>query len=175
LKMNSIEVSEFKDFLDNTRQKIRSIALIHERLLQTESVNEVNAFDYFGKLILDLQMTNQRNDLDISIVHAIDSENMNLDVAIYCGLIINELVTNSLKHAFVNRSQGKIKVDLHRNENSFQLTVSDNGNSIPHDVFTGKSNSFGMQLLEIFVKQLKGKMELNRAEGTCFIITFAYP
>jgi PAS domain S-box-containing protein len=175
LKMKSIEVSGFKDFLEDTRQKIRSIALIHERLLQTGSVNQVSTTDYFGKLILDLQMTNQRNDLDIVIGHEIDSGNMNLDVAIYCGLIINELVTNSIKHAFADRSKGRIKVELHRNENSFQLIVSDNGNSIPNDIVIGKSGSFGMQLLEIFVKQLKGEMELSRAEGTCFIIKFAYP
>jgi PAS domain S-box-containing protein len=175
LKMSSIEGSGFKDFLDDTRRKIRSIALIHERLLQTESVNEINAFDYFGKLILDLQMTNQRNDLDVAITHEIDSENMNLDVAIYCGLIINELVTNSMKHAFVDRKQGRIKVQLHRNKSGFQLVVSDNGRPIPNDFVNGKSGSFGMQLLEILVKQLKGKMELNRVEGTSFSIAFPYP
>jgi PAS domain S-box-containing protein len=175
IKMRGINDSEFKDFLEDTRQKIRSIALIHERLLQTGSVNQVNAFDYLGKLILDLQITNQRNDLDVSITHEIDSENLNLDVAIYCGLIINELVTNSIKHAFVGRSQGWIKIRLHKNENGIQLVVSDNGNPISNDIVIDKPESFGMQLLEIFVKQLKGRMEFSRMEGTTFNITFAYP
>ncbi len=172
IKMRSIHGSEFKDFLEDTRQKIRSIALIHERLLQTGSVNQVNALDYLGKLVLDLQMTNKRNDLDIIIESEIDSENMNLDIAIYCGLIINELVTNSIKHAFEGRNQGKIRVQLHRHENSYQLLVQDNGISIPSEFVIEKVESVGMQLLEIFVKQLNGTMVIDRTDGITFSITF---
>ncbi len=172
IKMRSVNFSEFRDFLEDTRQKIRSIALIHERLLQTGSVNQVNALDYLGKLVFDLQMTNKRHDLDIQIRSDIDSENMNLDIAIYCGLIINELVTNSMKHAFDGRSQGVISVQLHQQENSHLLVVSNNGSSLPKDVVPGKSESFGMQMLEIFVKQLNGKMEIERRDGTSFNISF---
>jgi PAS domain S-box-containing protein len=170
IKMSGMKESEIKTFLEDTRQKIRSIALIHERLLQTESVNEVDISDYLGKLIADLQMSNSRQDLNLIFNTEIDSEKFHLDVAIYCGLIINELVTNSLKHAFTNRSMGTIQIHFKKLEKGHRLMIKDDGSSLPENITIGKNGNFGMQLLEIFIKQLNGTVEVTRKNGTCFEI-----
>ncbi|MBA4146047.1 MAG: hypothetical protein C0523_09805 [Cytophaga sp.] len=172
IKMNGMLQSEMKDFLEDTRLKIRSIALIHERLLQANSVNQVDISDYLGKLISDLEMSNTRHELRINIEQDIEPEYMNLDTAIYCGLIINELVTNSIKHAFVERNVGNIRIVLRKMGDIHHLVVSDDGISMPNEIGVGHTGSFGMQMLEIFTKQLKGKVEITRENGTSINVHF---
>jgi len=172
IRMKGMKQSVIKDFLEDTRQKIRSIALIHERLLQTGAVNEVDISDYLGKLIADMQMTCTRSDLHISIDSEIEPEKINLDVAINCGLILNELVTNSIKHAFVNSAAGRIDISFHKNGKGYELIVQDDGASLPETVSIGQTGSFGMQMLDIFIKQLGGTAEINREGGTRFLIRF---
>lgn len=172
IKMAGMQQSEIRSFLEDTRQKIRSIALIHERLLQTGSVNEVDIADYLGKLINDLQLSNKRQDIVIHFETKIEPEKINLDTAIYCGLIINELITNSMKHAFVNREVGIIQVYFSREGDKHRLIISDNGSSLPENIKPGHGGSFGMQMLDIFIKQLSGVMEIKRNNGTEFNILF---
>jgi PAS domain S-box-containing protein len=174
LKMASIDQPDIKTFLEDTRQKIRSIALIHERLLQTEKLDKVEIRDYLGKLIQDLKTSYFRQDLDLNVETSIDEKLLSLDMAIICGLIVNELMTNSIKHAFKNRHKGKIGIEFHVTEASpkHALIISDDGVGLPQNIEPGVANSFGMQLLDVFVKQLGGTLEIIRKKGTIFQIRF---
>ena len=173
LKLVSLGESEMKSFLEDTRQKIRSIALIHERLLQTEKLDRVDIADYLGKLIHDLEITYHRPGLDLEMKTELESRMIGLDTAIICGLIVNELVTNALKHAFSDQNLGVITIGFYENADSTcSLTVADNGKTLPANVEPGQSSSFGMQLLHVFVRQLNGKMEIDREKGTKFRLTF---
>jgi len=172
IRMSQMQESEIKDFLESMRQKIRSIALIHERLLQTGSVNRVDISEYLGKLIKDLQMSNNRPGLAITFESNIESDFMNLDRAICCGLIINELVVNSVKHAFVDRTSGVIRIALEKRGNGYQMVVENDGLSLSEEISPGKSGSFGMQLLDIFIKQLNGGLIIRRGNGTTYSIYF---
>jgi PAS domain S-box-containing protein len=172
IKMASLKEPEIKYFLQNTRQKIRTISLIHERLLQSETLDKVEISDYLGKLMYDLQTTNARQDLALEIKTNIQEIIIDLDTAIYCGLIANELITNAIKHAFKGRSAGVIEVLFKQVQEEFLLSVSDNGITMPLSVEPGKSGSFGMQLLEIFARQLGGTIEIIREKGTKFQIRF---
>lgn len=174
LKMASVTQTDIKNFLEDTRQKIRSIALIHERLLQTEKLDKVDISDYLGKLIQDLKTSYFRQDLDLNIESSIDQKLIGLDTAIICGLIVNELLTNSIKHAFKNRNAGKIFIQFKASDNTLQysLSISDDGVGLPENVTPGVSNSFGMQLVDVFVKQLGGTLEIIREKGTTFQIRF---
>ena len=172
LKMISLEQSDIRSFLDSLRQKIKSIALIHERLLQSEKLDEVEIADYLGKLLADIKLSNYRQDLELVIEHEIGEGLLPLDTAIYCGLIVNELLTNSIKHAFQDRPQGKISVTLTREENKHLLLVKDNGITLPEYIIPGKANSFGMQMIDVFVKQLNGSWRIIRDNGTTFLIRF---
>lgn len=172
LKMISLEQSDIRSFLDSLRQKIKSIALIHERLLQSERLDEVEIADYLGKLLADIQLSNYRQDLELAIEHDICNGLLPLDTAIYCGLILNELLTNSIKHAFQDRPKGKISVTLTKDEKKHLLLVKDNGVTLPEYIVPGKANSFGMQMIDVFVKQLNGSWRITRENGTSFLIRF---
>jgi PAS domain S-box-containing protein len=174
LKQASLTQPDIKAFLEDTRQKIRSIALIHERLLQTEKLDKVEISDYLGKLIHDLEVTYYRPDLALEIKTVIEQTMVSLDTAIICGLIVNELVTNAIKHAFPGYASGSLEILFRHSarENKFQLTIADNGISLPENITPENSHSFGMQLIDVFVKQLGGSIEIIRKKGTTFQILF---
>ena len=99
----------------------------------------------------------------------------NMDTAVPLGIIINELISNSLKHAFIGREKGEIKIKLHKEEGSntrFILAVSDNGIGIPENLDIEDFESLGLQLVTTLVEQLDGELELKRDNGTEFIIRF---
>lgn len=171
LKLSSVADNDIRIFLEDTRQKIRSIALIHERLLQTESLDKVEISDYLGKLIQDLKVTYLRDNLALDIEMQLDKEMMTLDMSIICGLIVNELLTNAFKHAFPGRTSGKVTIQF-ENKPVYRLTVADNGVGLPDQVMPGASSSFGMQLIDVFVKQLNGKLAIARNGGTTFQLEF---
>ncbi|HEY3363432.1 MAG TPA: sensor histidine kinase, partial [Methanosarcina sp.] len=103
---------------------------------------------------------------------------LDMDNAVPLGIIINELVSNSLKYAFSDKNDGKIRIKLHREEdsnNSFILRVSDNGVGIPENIEIEELNSLGLQLVTTLVDQLDGELELKRNNGTEFIIRFNVP
>lgn len=174
LKMISLTETEtdFRSFLDNTRQKIKSIALIHEKLLQSEKVNQVEISDYLQKLLAEIKMAQHGPNLDLTIESHIEGGMMLLDTAIYCGLIVNELVTNSIKHAFGDRKSGRICVHYHTIGSVQVLKIEDDGISIQEDFVHSTGSSFGMQMLEVFIKQINGTMKIKRDQGTAFIISF---
>ena len=94
--------------------------------------------------------------------------------AILCGLIISELVSNALKHAFPEGKEGRIKVDLRRKgKTAVVLTVSDNGVGLPPGIEVKKSSTLGLQLVYALVQQVRGKIEVDRTAGTTFRITFS--
>lgn len=167
-----MDPSESRDFLDNMRQRIRSVALIHERLLQTGSINQVNVSDYLMRLIRDLQVSMAQQDKRIDLKVDIQSTEINLDYAIHCGLIVNELVVNAYKHAFKSKTEGVITIQFKKEGNNCTLIVSDDGVSLPQEIKPGLHGSFGMELLEIFIKQLKAEVTIERIKGTKFEIDF---
>ncbi|HEY0739845.1 MAG TPA: histidine kinase dimerization/phosphoacceptor domain -containing protein [Chryseosolibacter sp.] len=172
LKLTSVGDNDIRSFLEDTRQKIRSIALIHERLLQTENLDQVEISDYLGKLIQDLKVTYFRDGHPLEIATSLDKQMMTLDTAIICGLIVNELLTNAIKHAFPDNRPGKIMVAF-ANSPAYSLVVKDNGVGLPASIEPGTSPSFGMQLIDVFVKQLNGKLQIDRTDGTTFNLEFS--
>ena len=102
---------------------------------------------------------------------------VNSEIALYCGLIVNELVTNTIKYAFPDRTEGEVKILFKAIEDgkTFYMQVSDNGCGLPEGVSLHESASFGTQLLNIFVQQLNGEMKVIRDHGTVVMITFPSP
>jgi len=105
---------------------------------------------------------------------------LDMDTAVPLGIIVNELISNSLKHAFTGKKEGEIGIQLRRNEETinginkseFCLVVSDNGNGIPEDLKLESVESLGMQLINILVNQLDGELKLKREKGTEFTVRF---
>ncbi|MBD0304354.1 MAG: sensor histidine kinase, partial [Tolypothrix sp. T3-bin4] len=100
---------------------------------------------------------------------------LNIDTAVPCGLIINELVTNALKYAFTGQIKGKINIDFTLENRVCVLTVSDSGIGFPQDLDYRKARTLGLRLVGSLVKQIRGKIELLETAGTTFKITFSKP
>jgi len=158
------------------------MALIHEELYKGEDTDTLNFSEYLEKLAENLFQIYRISDKNIHLT--VDMEEnafFNMDTAVPLGIIVNELVSNSLKHAFPGRDRGEIRIKLRREEEckregskstSFILTVSDNGVGIPENFDLGNTDSLGIQLITILVDQLDGELELKRDNGTEFTIRF---
>ncbi len=186
-----IKDSEVLEAFRESQDRIISMALIHEELYKGRGLDTLNFSSYVEELVKNFFQTyrlgNASTGLNMNLEENIF---LDMDTAVPLGIIINELVSNSLKHAFADRDNGKIQIKLCReesresNENragnnneglkgtSFILTVSDNGIGMPESFDLENPDNLGIQLVTILVDQLEGEIELKRYKGTEFIIKF---
>jgi two-component sensor histidine kinase len=158
--------------LNESQRQIRSMALIHEKLYRSDSLAEIDFGDYIESLIAELlRMYNVPLGM-ITITTDIENVQLGVDTAIPCALIINELVSNSLKYAFPDGRTGEATITIHRINGTYELTITDNGVGLPPDFDFRKTDTLGLQLVTGLVNQLDGTITLDRTKGTTFIITF---
>jgi two-component sensor histidine kinase len=157
-----------------SQNRINSMSLIHEKLYRSRNLAKIELNEYIRDLAKAIFQSRGVKTGTIVLTINIENVQLGIDQSIALGLIINELITNSLKYAFPGDRKGEIKVSLHLNdENTFELIVSDNGNGIPYDLNYRKTESLGLRLVTILVEnQLKGKIDLDRSKGTEFNIKF---
>jgi two-component system sensor kinase len=146
-----------------SQNRIRSIALIHENLYQSEDLASINFSVYVKNLITDL-IDSYGGDSDmIKTFLSIDNVTMGIETAIPCGLIINELVSNSLEHGFSMDKCGEIELNLNETgKRRFTLTIRDDGDPFPPDFDFKNTESLGLQLINSLVNQLDAQIELDR-------------
>jgi len=161
------------ELLDESQNRIRSMALIHEKLYQSQDLSRIDFSDYIAKMITHLFAIYK---IEFSrIRHRVEAKGIQLDInrAIPCGLIINELITNVLKHAFPEDREGEILVRMRPSDgDKYELTVKDNGAGLPEDFDPAKKGTLGFQIVNDLVKQLDGSIEIRRGPGTEIIIRF---
>ncbi len=175
LRLQSRDVTEKKyiDMFTDSQNRITSMSLIHEKLYQSKGLAKIDFDDYIRDLANGLfQSYGANGNIGLSI--DVRDVSLGIDSAIPCGLIVNELVTNSLKHAFPDGRKGYIRISLHPIAgNMIELIVSDNGVSIPANIDIRKTESLGLHLVTILVEnQLHGEINLNRSKGTEFLVKF---
>jgi len=173
LQSRNIKDPEAKDAFKDCQNRIMSIALIHDRFYHSKDLSRIDFAEYIPPLIIhlfhSLGVSESSVKLDINVKDVL------LDIynAIPCGLIINELVSNSLKHAFPKGAKGKIQVDMHPQEKGeYTLTIRDNGKGMPKEIDWENPESLGMQMVHDLIKQINGSVEYYRKGGTTFKITF---
>jgi len=156
------------------QQRIRSMALVHEKLYQSKDLSYIHLDDYIKDLINALLKSYKIISNRISLKFDTDKVNLSFDAAIPCGLIINEIVTNSLKHAFPDNTRGEIHVALHlTSDNLIELVICDNGIGLPKGSNFRKANTLGLQLIVgLAEKQLGGRLEKINTKGTGFKLRF---
>jgi two-component sensor histidine kinase/PAS domain-containing protein len=170
--------SENIDLLDPARtfresqDRIRSMALVHEKLYRSGDVARIDFREYVESLTMGLYRSYFPGP-GVRIFADIENVSLDIDLAVSCGLIINELVSNSLKYAFPDGRTGEIRVGMVRDWRKFILTVSDSGAGLPPGLDFRNTSSLGLQLVNTLVGQLEGTIELDTARGTRFKITFA--
>lgn len=174
LNSKKIKDKEALDMFKDSQNRVKSIALVHERLYQSKDLGSINFEDYVRKLITDLFRSYGVNQEIVKINIDINDINISIDNAVPCGLIINELVSNSLKYAFPEKTEKEnhINISFRRNGGKeLLLTVGDNGIGINVEL-KEKKNSLGLQLVETLVEQLDGKLDMDLSSGTTFRVTF---
>lgn len=153
--------------------RIKSMALIHEKLYKSENLERIKAADYIRNLVEYLDSTYQAINAKVEIEYNVENLFLNLDSAIPCGLIINELVSNSLKYAFPNNFSGKVLVSLKKSgSENLVLKVEDNGIGMPAEYSVENSSTLGLQLVSLLTRQINGELNINRNGGTKVSITF---
>jgi PAS domain S-box-containing protein len=164
---------EAQAVLTASQSQIRSMALIHEKLYSSGTLSEIEFADYVGSLIKELlQMYHVAPDA-VTITTDIEDVRFAVDTAMPCALILNELVSNCLKYAFPDGRVGEVIVGMQYADGTYTLTVADNGVGFPADVDLRATGSLGMQLVTALVDQIDGTVELNRENGTSFVISFS--
>jgi PAS domain S-box-containing protein len=175
LQSQYIKDKKSSEIFRNCQNMVRSMALIHERLYQAEDLARVDIEEYVKSLIGHLFSSYGISPEVISLSTDIKNVFLDISTAIPCGLIINELVSNSLKHAFPDRKKGEMRISLKPlDKNEIELMVSDNGVGLPKEVDFQNVESLGLHLVTILAKdQLHGTVELDRSSGTKFVIRFS--
>jgi PAS domain S-box-containing protein len=155
-----------------SQTRIRAMAMIHERLYQSEDLARIDIDEYIETLAADLFRTYNVTPGAVSFKNEVNGIYLKLDIAIPCCLLIHELLSNSLKYAFPKGRRGEIIVTFKSEKNQYYLTVKDNGIGFPGDLDFRSAESLGMQLVNMFVKKLHGTIELDSRCGTEFKIEF---
>jgi PAS domain S-box-containing protein len=174
----NLQASQMKDenalkMSKESQSRIRSMALVHEKLYKSQDFSHINFSDYIRSLATHLFQFNQVNPNLIQLKMDLEDVFLDIQTAIPCGLILNELITNALKYAFPKNSRGEITVELHPTaDHAFQMVVKDNGVGIPEDMDIQDPKSFGLQIVTMLVNQLEGNMEVQRKDGAFFNIIF---
>lgn len=170
-----IQEKEVLEMFKVSQNRIGSMALIHEKLYQSKDLARIEFAEYIQDLVANLFFLYEIDSSVVALKLNIDNVFLSIDAAIPCGLIINELVVNSLKHAFPTGNSGEISIGFHSdNEKKITLLVSDNGIGLAPDFDLKSTASLGLQLVDDLINQLSGTVELNRNHGTEFKIKFQY-
>jgi PAS domain S-box-containing protein len=174
LQAGYIEDKKYLDMFQESQNRISTMSLVHEKLYRSKDFTKINFKDYTINLANGVFQSFGGRSSGIMLNLNIDDVEIGIDSAIPCGLIINELVTNSLKYAFPGEKKGEIKIVLGKKDgNEYELTVSDNGIGFPEDIDFSKTETLGLHLVSMLAEhQLSGKINLDRSRGTEFSIIF---
>jgi two-component sensor histidine kinase len=176
LQSKSTEEHEILAVLQESQHRIRSMALVHEKLYQTQDLIRIDFAEYIESLSNYLVRSYGVSPARVKLTIDVNDVFLDLDTAIPCGLIVNELVSNCLKHAFPDGQAGEIHIELcTTHEGHCTLVVTDNGTGFPQELDLCTMQSLGLRLVNSLVSQLEGIIELDRCEGTRFKIVFAEP
>ena len=163
-----------REILADSRNRIKSMALIHEKLYGSGELSSIDFAEYITSLMSHLSRSYGGNYGRVATRTDVTDVALNLDIAIPLGLIVNELVTNSFKHAFPADASGEIFVELHEaKDGKYLLVVGDNGVGMPADFDIDRTSSLGLQLVQALAQQNNSQVTLEHEKGTVFKITFS--
>jgi PAS domain S-box-containing protein len=173
LQSSMISDEAVRNMLVDSQNRIQSMALIHQTLYQSNNFARVDFGDFLEALVPTLISAYAFSGKDIQVEINAGSIYLPINSAIPCGLLINELITNALKHAFINCSQGQIKVSLSSIDGGrIQLNVSDNGAGIADELNLDTIETLGLRLVNLLAQQLNGTLTIQRNNPTQFSLTF---
>lgn len=174
LQSRSIEDDSALEAVNESRNRVHSMALIHENLYNREDLRNIRISTYVAQLSEDILSSYNIEPEKIKLNTSIENVKLDVDEVIPLGLIINELITNALKYAFPKDQKGSISIHLKEEEQMIELKVTDNGVGIPEEVVNagGRPKSLGMRLIKTFAKKLKAEWSITNDKGTHVVFRF---
>ncbi len=173
LQAEYTQSDELFEIFGETQNRIRTMALIHEKLFRSSSMASVDFSDYINSLVSNLNSFYDISSRQIKTHLDLKKIDLNINKAIPCGLIINELITNALKYAFPNNREGDIWVSIRdRGDSSAEVSVKDNGVGIDPNLNYETTLTMGLRIVRILAEQLNGEMTISSKQGTQFSLTF---
>jgi len=172
LQSRYITDEESQEIFKQSQNRAKSMALIHEKLYQSTDLKKIDFGDYIQSLSSDLFHTNVVNPNLVKLKLNVEEIFLDINTAIPLGLIVNELITNSLKHAFPTDMTGEININFHSKNNQYEFIMKDNGIGFPANINFTNTDSLGLQLVNSLTNQIDGNIELDQSNGTEFKITF---
>jgi two-component system, sensor histidine kinase PdtaS len=175
LRLQSDQVShpEVQVVFQESQNRIRSMALVHEMLYQSPDLASISFGAYLKNLVNGLLRSFRVDTNQITLTLELADLPLGIDLALSCGLIINELVSNSLKHAFPENRRGEVSVSVRQvSPEELMIMVRDTGVGLPPDLDIRKTSSLGLRLVTLLVGQINGSLELDSAPGATFLIRF---
>ncbi len=172
LQADEMEENKLKNDLLNTRSRIHSMAMVHEKLYKSNSLSKIEMPTYARDLAQYIRQTMEA-ETEINLEYDFDDVNLDITQAIPCGLLLNEVVVNAFKYAFDGRERGTIGIELKQQGKEVHLRIHDDGIGLPEEIDIGGSTSLGLTLIKTLTEQLNGRMEIDRSHGTEFEISFA--
>ncbi len=174
LNLQSAYVKDGRDLriFRDCQSRVRSMALVHEKLYRSASLSEVD-FDNYARSLIGIMYSTYSIRPDL-VTFSVDAAGVLLDAdsAVHCGLLINELISNSLKHAFPDGRKGKVWLQMRRDAEGIEMIAGDNGVGMPEGADVSGAGTLGMQLIDSLVMQLNGTLEMDRRGGTVYRIRF---
>lgn len=170
LKITDNLNEEARSVLIESRDRVRSMSLIHNRLYKSQNILEVNFEEYINELVTEINSSYPIVSSSVSISTCVNDVSLNINHAVPCGLILNELLTNCYKHAFKNKTDGQIDITFVNDNSHFKMKVKDNGIGLPQDY--NKRLSLGVSVIESLSEQLNGDYSFKTDGGTVFELTF---
>lgn len=163
---------EVQQMLSDSQSRIQSIAKVHEKLYKSSTLAEIPMDVYITELAEEISRAYESNKKDITMELDIEPFVMELNEAIPCGLVLNELINNGYKHGFKGLNKGTVRIVLNKKEECMQLIVENNGHKLPEDFDPMQSKSMGMTLIQVLIKRFNGELSIESGEWTRFKICF---
>ncbi|MFA0963541.1 histidine kinase dimerization/phosphoacceptor domain -containing protein [Roseivirga sp. BDSF3-8] len=175
LQSQHVENVQARHAINEGRNRVKSMALLHQKLYQGSDLRAVNILEYTHNLVANLQECYPEPLANIAIAIQVPDTELDVDATIPLGLIINELVTNAIKHGFEKGQPGCIEILLQTEDGEYHLSVRDNGRGLPPDFDMDKAGSFGMSLVQALAKKLNACRTITDNGGVCVTLTFPTP
>lgn len=173
-QMGKISDKNTQTILRDAQQRINSISLTHQMLYQKDNITTISLGDYVENLVSQIEKTIFSSDIKLTTKIASRDRKINIDSAVPLGLLINEILTNAYKHAFLGNEKGNVSVSLVDNTDECVLIIGDDGKGLPDNLENLNKNSMGMELINILAEQLGATLKIEKTNGTTFVIKMKF-
>jgi PAS domain S-box-containing protein len=167
-----IEDDDVREIFNQTQTRAKSMALIHEKLYQSDNYKQINFGEYIRHMTQDLFKSFLKDPDKVQLILELEELDLDINTAIPLGLILNELLTNSMKYAFPNGECGNILINFYKSDSNYVLIVADDGIGLPEDLDIDQTDTLGWQLIKSLIGQIEGDILVSREEGTMVTIVF---